>query len=234
MKLISPGRAGLRDLLGRPAQIKNVKRELGVETATRRWLIGGVLPMWLTAGLADWYRHKQTRIEDTAGARESMIHILMMSEAGVPVALGLFCEVNAGVLATCVGGLALHELTAYWDMAYAEERRPVTPIEQHFHSFLEITPLMATGFLAVLYWDKARSLFGVGERPDIRIRLKRHDPLSGRTRVALLAAMGLFGALPYAEEMIRCLRRSGEIKRALAPTPATRPAAGAAHSYANT
>ncbi|MEU5885207.1 diguanylate cyclase [Spirillospora sp. NPDC047279] len=199
-----------------------MKRSLGVETASRRWLIGGVLPLWLGAGLADWYRHKQTRIEDTAGARESMIHSLMMAEAGVPVALGLFCEVNAGVLATCAGALGVHSATAYWDVSYAEERREVSPIEQHFHSLLEVVPLMATGFLAVLHWDQARALVGVGERPDFRIRFKRRDPLSWKSRAALLGAMGLFGVLPYAEEMLRCLRADPSLRaRPEAPEPQT-------------
>jgi hypothetical protein len=80
MKLTPPDRAALRDLVTRPDRGTALKRSLGVETATRRWLIGGVMPLWLGAGLADWYRHRQTRIEDTAGARESMIHSLMMTE----------------------------------------------------------------------------------------------------------------------------------------------------------
>jgi hypothetical protein len=196
-------------------KIAEVKRTLGVEEATRRGLIAGVLPLWLGAGLADWYRHKQTRIEETAGARESMIHILMMAEGGVPVALGLFCEVNAGTLAACAGAVGVHSLTAYWDVSYAEQRRPVTPVEQHIHSLLEVVPLMATGFLAVLHWDQALALIG-REKPDFGIRSKRRDPLSWRTRVALLGAMGVFGALPYAEEMIRCLRARPTLK----PQPA--------------
>ena len=113
---------------------RDLKRSLGVETATRRWLVGAVMPLWLGAGLADWYRHKQTHIENTAGARESMIHSLMMTEAGIPVTLGLFCEVNPGVLAVCATALAAHGLTAYWDVSYAEQRRRVTPVEQHIHS----------------------------------------------------------------------------------------------------
>jgi hypothetical protein len=213
MKPTPPDRAALRDLVTRPARAADLRRSLGVETATRRWLTGGVMPLWLGAGLADWYRHKQTRIEDTAGARESMIHALMMTEAGIPVTLGLFCEVNPGVLAVCMTALAAHSLTAYWDVSYAEERRRVTPVEQHIHSVLEMTPVMATGFLAALYWDQVRALAGFGgERPDFAIRGKRRDPLTGHTKVLLIGAMGLFGALPYAEEMLRCLRRRPTIK----------------------
>lgn len=29
------------------------------------------MPLWLGAGLADWYIHRRTRIQDTAGPRES-------------------------------------------------------------------------------------------------------------------------------------------------------------------
>jgi hypothetical protein len=213
MKLTSPDRAALRDLLTRPATAADVKRSLGVETATRRWLTGGVLPLWLGAGVADWYRHRQTRIEDTAGARESMIHLLMMAEAGIPVNLGLFCEINPGVLAICAAALAAHGLTAYWDVSYAEQRRQVTPAEQHIHSVLEMTPVMATGFLAALYWDQVRALAGAGTaKRDFAIRRKHRNPLTPRGKLVLLAAMGLFGALPYAEEMLRCLRRKPAVK----------------------
>lgn len=105
MKPRPPHLAALRALADPSVRPRDVRRALGVETATRRWLIGGVLPLWLGAGLADWHRHRRTHIETTAGTRESMIHSLMMTEAGIPVALGLFCEVNPGVLATCAGAL---------------------------------------------------------------------------------------------------------------------------------
>ena len=67
MKLTPPDRAALRDLLTRPARAADLKRSLGVETATRRWLTGGVMPLWLGAGLADWYLHRRTHIGRTAG-----------------------------------------------------------------------------------------------------------------------------------------------------------------------
>jgi len=58
------------------------------------------------------------------------LHSLMFAETGVPVLLGLFCKVNARVLATAVGAVAAHSATAYWDQAYAEPRRWVTPAER--------------------------------------------------------------------------------------------------------
>jgi hypothetical protein len=190
-----------------PRGIDDVRRTLGVETATRRLLLGGVMPIWLGAGLADWYRHRQTHIETTAGPRESMIHILMMTETGVPVMLGLFCEVNAGVLLASFATLGVHSATAYWDQTYAEQRRRVTPIEQHIHSLLEVVPLMATGYLMALHWDQARALLGKDRRrPQFALRLKRRDPLSTTTRIGLLTALAVFGVLPYTEEFLRCWR----------------------------
>jgi hypothetical protein len=212
MKLRAPDKAQLTGLLRRPGTLRELRRSVGVEAAGRRQLIGGVLPLWLGAGLADWQRHRKTHIEDTSGARESLIHSLMMAEAGVPLTLGLFCEVNSGVLAACVGTLGVHSLTAYWDVTYAEQRRRVSPVEQHIHSLLEVVPLMATGFLSALYWDEARKLIGRGGSPDLRIRRKSRDPLNARTRLAIIGAMGVFGGLPYAEEMWRCLRARPTLK----------------------
>jgi hypothetical protein len=184
------------------------RRRAGVEDATRRALQGFVLPIWIGAGIADWWCHRRTDIEHTAGTTESAIHAAMMIEGGVPAMLGLFCEVNAGVLALTYGTLAAHELTAVWDVAYADGRRDVTPTEQHVHGFLERVPLMATVLLTVLHWDQARSVFGAGGRPDRQIRLKRR-PLSVRYRMGVLAAVTALVAVPYGEELVRCLRTDG-------------------------
>jgi len=215
---------GLRDLTSRlPHSPSDLRRTAGIENATRRLLLGGVMPLWLGAGLADWYLHRRTRIEDTAGPRESALHSLMFAETGAPVLLGLFCEVNAGVLATAVGAVAAHSATAYWDQAYAEPRRQVTPVEQHVHSLLEVSPIMATFLLTALHWDQAKALAGQDRQPPrFRPRLKRRDPLSATSRVALLAAVTVFGVLPYAEEFVRCWRATPRLSPLPEPAePAT-------------
>jgi hypothetical protein len=208
----------LRGLTRRlPPGPADLRRMAGTEDAVRRLLLGGVMPLWLGAGLADWYLHRRTRIQDTAGPRESAIHCLMFAETGVPVLLGLFCEVNAGVLATAAGAVAAHSATAYWDQSYAEPRRRVAPVEQHVHSLLEVSPVMAAFLLTALHWDQAKALTGRGRQPPrFRVRLKRRDPLSPAARITLLTAVTLFGVLPYAEELLRCWRAS----RTLRPLPA--------------
>jgi hypothetical protein len=176
-----------------------------VDEATRRALQWFVVPLWLGAGVADWWCHRRTDIEHTAGIKESAIHAAMMVEGGLPTMLGLFCEVNAGVLATTYGTLAVHELTAIWDVAYADDRREVTPTEQHVHGFLERVPLMATAFLTVLHWDQARSMVGRRGKADWKLKRKRRQ-LSREYRAGLLAAVAALVALPYGEELLRCAR----------------------------
>lgn len=73
------------------AHLRRPGRAPTAERAGRQLLLGGVMPMWLGAGLADRYLHRRTHIEDTAGPRESLVHWLMFAETGVPVLLGLFC-----------------------------------------------------------------------------------------------------------------------------------------------
>jgi hypothetical protein len=215
---------GLRDLTRRlPPGPADLRRTAGIENATRRLLLGGVMPLWLGAGLADWYLHRRTKIQDTAGPRESALHSLMFAETGVPVLLGLFCEVNAGVIATAIGAVASHSATAYWDQAYAEPRRPVTPVEQHVHSLLEVSPIMATFLLTALHWDQAKALVGQDRQPPrFGLRLKRRDPLTTTARVTLLAAVTVFGVLPYAEELLRCWRANPRLSPLPEPAePAT-------------
>ena len=134
----------------------------------------------------------------------------MFAETGVPVLLGLFCEVNAGVIATAAGAVAAHSATAYWDQAYAEPRRRVTPIEQRVHSLLEGSPIMATFLLTALHWDQAKALAGQDRQPPrFRPRLNTPRPLvPGRPRHASDRGHRVRGAAVHAEELLRCWRAS--------------------------
>jgi hypothetical protein len=169
-------------------------------------LLGFVVPLWTIAGLADWVCHRRTDIEHTAGTREALIHLAMMTEAGTGTVLGLLFEINAGVIAATYTALALHQATAVWDVSYADDHREVTPTEQHIHGLLEQVPVMASMLITVLHWDEAVALVGRGrKRPDFRLRRKR-QPLPGRQIGAVLAGMTALGLLPYLEEIARCRR----------------------------
>jgi hypothetical protein len=213
-------RAPFRRGHGRRRVFSEVRRRAGVDDATRRLLLGFVVPTWIGAGLADWACHRRSDIEHTAGTRESAIHAAMMTEAGIPALLGLLFEVNAGVLASTLAALGLHQATAVWDVAYADGRRQVTPTEQHVHGLLEQVPVMASAFLLVLHWDQALALLRLSaERPRFRLETKR-DPLSRPYLTALFAAIIALIAVPYGNELWRCQRAAREqITRARAPDP---------------
>jgi hypothetical protein len=62
MELSPPDHAVLRDLAHRPAAtIADLRRSPGVDVATRRWLIGVVMSLWLGAGLLDWRFHRRAK-----------------------------------------------------------------------------------------------------------------------------------------------------------------------------
>jgi hypothetical protein len=173
-----------------------------LETVTRRFIMYFIVPLWHAAGIADWLCHRRTAIEKTTGVKESLLHLAMLGEMGVPVLACLFLEINAPVIALMIAAFFAHEATALWDVSYAVTRRKVTPIEQHVHSFLEMLPLMAASFIIVLHWDKFLELLGLRGRRDMNVRLKR-DPLPAPYIVAALGAVVLFEMLPYLEELRR-------------------------------
>jgi len=167
-----------------------------------------VVPLWIAAGFADWLCHRSSHIEHNAGARESLLHLLLLGESSIPVLAALFLEINAGVLALALTALVVHQITAMLDVEYATTVRFVSPNEQHVHGFLEVIPLMATVLVVILYWPQFLSLFGLGsERADFSVSLK-HSPLPVSYLVAVLAAIFLFNVAPYLEELRRCLRVS--------------------------
>jgi hypothetical protein len=134
-----------------------------VGEVTTRCLLYGLLPSWFVPELADWMMHRRTRIEDTAGTRESVIHALMMAEVGIPIAATPRYEVDPALLAVQPGGAAVHEATALWDVRTAvDSGREVRPIEQHIHSFPESLPFGAPASPMCLHADQVKSLLRRG------------------------------------------------------------------------
>ncbi|MFZ3238131.1 MAG: hypothetical protein WA417_10825 [Stellaceae bacterium] len=193
---------------GLPATANNKLKPLDNTALTRQFLLYYIVPLWLAAGVSDWVCHRVTKIEKTTGAKESLLHLLMLAEVSVPVVAALFLEITTPVAALMILIFLLHEATALWDVSYAVTRREVTPIEQHVHSFLEMVPLMAISFVAVLHWPQFSALLGQGEEPpDLSIRAKDR-PLPPRYVAAALGATIIFELLPYLEELSRTLRAS--------------------------
>jgi hypothetical protein len=173
---------------------------------TQALLLYFIMPVWFLAGLADYLCHRATDIEHNAGPKESLIHLLMFGEFAVPILMCLFFEINALIFAVMIIAFLAHEATALWDVSYAIERRYVSPLEQHVHSFLEMIPLMAGLIVAIRHWGQFLALFGLGpETARFTLQLKA-EPLPLVYIVLVLGSALLLDLLPYLEELWRGIR----------------------------
>jgi hypothetical protein len=175
-------------------------------SATASLLIFAVLPLWIAAGLADYFCHRATSIETTSGTLESVLHLVQFALVGLPVTLALFVDINAGYFLIAGIFVVLHHAVAAVDLVFANPRRRIAPREQMVHSFLEILPITALMLLAVLYWPQLLALFGLGPQEPVfapRIRL-----LPVALIVGILGAAFLLNFLPYLEELLRCIAQA--------------------------
>jgi hypothetical protein len=176
-----------------------------------------ILPLWFAAGFADYLFHRRTKIEESSGVRESLIHHLMLAEIGLPLIMAAFFRINAGLIVIFIVCLIAHEITANIDIRYAEDHgRDVSPTEDQVHSVLEILPLTAALLVILPHFGQAMALFGVGpEHADFSIGLKAPPELWKILFTA--AALVLLVIGPYTEETIRCLRAARRATASLTP-----------------
>jgi hypothetical protein len=177
-----------------------------MENPTQALLLYFIMPVWFLAGLADYLCHRATDIEHTAGPKESLLHLLMFGEVAIPLLMCLFLEINSLVFAVMIVAFLAHEATALWDVSYAINRRYVSPLEQHVHSFLELIPLMAGLMIAISHWPQLLALFGLGsEAPRFAIEWK-NEPVPIAYVVSVLGTALALELLPYLEELWRGIR----------------------------
>ena len=169
-------------------------------------LMVAVLPVWIMAGFTDYLCHRAARIERNSGLPESLLHLVQFGLIGIPTILALLLAINAAFFLIAMATILLHHGVAYLDVRYANRTREVPPFEQMVHSFLEILPLMALGLLAVLHWRDVLALAGYAPPPQsFTFRLKE-PPLPLWYVLSVMGAAAIFNALPYGEELLRCLR----------------------------
>jgi hypothetical protein len=183
----------------------------------REVLIYIVLPLWVLAGFADYLCHRSTDIEDANGAKESVLHWLMLGEAGMPVIIAAFFQVNALVIGFAIVCLVLHEITGHIDLRVAMRTRNVTALEQQFHSLLEVLPFTALLLLSIMHWGQAEALFGLGpQAADFSLTFAGWPGWTAVGPPAL--AVLIFALIPYAEEFVRGLRAERATEHKSEPT----------------
>ena len=174
-----------------------------------------VIPLWIAAGLADWWCHRRTRIERTSGLPENIFHWALLAQGGVAVLAVSLLEIDAAVLMLVFAAFLAHEVSTWIELRYTVPLRDVRPGEQMVHSFMELLPLVMLALLAVMRWDEVVALFD-GGAADWSLRLKA-QPWPDSYLVGMLAAVAVFNVLPLGEEAWRCIRW-GAAARASHPT----------------
>jgi hypothetical protein len=177
----------------------------GMERQIHNYVLFIAAPVWIGAGLLDYFWHRRTRIETTSGPKESVMHLLMLTE-GAPIALApLLFEINSGVLLLLMGAFIAHESTAAWDISMTAPRRVIQPGEQHIHSVLEMMPFCVASLYLASHWERFRTMLRNPRREDFQLRLKR-SRASTPEIAGLVSAITLFDFLPHVEELWRCWR----------------------------
>jgi hypothetical protein len=155
-------------------------------------------------GVGDYLCHRATQIEHTSGIAESALHLVQLGEIGLPVLAGLLFEVNTSVLLLMAIAAVVHTFTAWWDVAYSERRRRLTPFEQVVHGFLIVIPVVAAALIIAQYWDSFSAMWN--EAPaEWSLRLKS-APIPPHYLAAVLLPGAAFAGLPALEEFVRCWR----------------------------
>ena len=165
-------------------------------------MIGYVIfPIWLLAGVLDFWLHQRTDIATTAGPRESRLHVAQTLQVAIPVLIVLFLELNLLALALLVAAAVAHTVTSYWDIRYASQRRTILPLEQVVHAFMFTLPIFVPALLLLMHWQ-------VVEAPTVppdagtgawSLRL-RDPPWGANVIVTVLATSFVFGLLPALAE----------------------------------
>lgn len=164
-----------------------------------------LLPLWLASGVADYFCHRRLKIETTSGFSESLLHLMMQGEAGVPVLASLFLETNAAVIGLSILGFVAHQLTMAWDLSYAARWRPMPPTEQLIHGSLEMMPFCSLSFMICQHWDQFKALLR-GTPELLQLKLKDRPLPRAYTRSITLGAASV--GLLFLEEAWRCIKAS--------------------------
>ena len=164
-----------------------------------------ILPIWTIAGTVDWWCHRKTKIEETSGLKESIIHSIMGIQVGLPIIACLVFEVNVLLMLFCFFILITHEYVAHQDIVWATPRREISHLEIHAHSYLSTVPFYLIGLIVVRRWDTFIKMITLDWSGEMSLVL-RSEPIGGTPYYLpyYLTFALCVGVVPYVEENIRC------------------------------
>ena len=163
------------------------------------------LPLWGVAGFVDWCCHRATRIEQTSGLKESLIHSLMGIQMAVPILLCLLFKVNVLIMLICVLAWLAHEAVAHYDVHYAAPKRHISVWEMHAHNYLATLPLYMLLLIIVINYPVFIKLVSFNWQGEVYLQRMPYAHGSEHYLHYDLSVMAMVCVLPYLEENLRCL-----------------------------
>ena len=163
------------------------------------------LPLWGIAACIDWYCHKVTKIEENTGLKESILHSVMGIQVGIPIFLCLLFQVNLLILGICAFSVILHEFVAHMDVKLAVPEREISVWEMHAHSYLATIPIYLFVLILIINWDVLELLMAGKTEGQFRFQLISYSH-GGDDYLPKYLAFTVLCAIPYIEELVRCLR----------------------------
>src|SRR5687767_3001197 len=115
------------------------------------FLTAVLYPLWLLAGFYDYICHRRTDIERTSGAAESRYHLAQFASLAVPLVCAALLEVTPLVFTILVLFVLMHTVLGVADVAYTQDRRYISPLEQFVHGFMSVLPVVAVGLVGIIH-----------------------------------------------------------------------------------
>jgi hypothetical protein len=169
-------------------------------------ILYGVLPLWGITGFIDWCCHRATRIEQTSGLKESLMHSVMGIQLGIPIILCLAFQVNVLLLLLCIAAWLSHEFVAHWDVATAAPKRVISIWEMHVHNYMATIPLYLLALIMIINWEVTIRLVTLEWHGQMRLE-PLPAPLGSSNYIRnYLIFMAILCVVPYIEENLRCWR----------------------------
>jgi hypothetical protein len=164
----------------------------------------GFYPAWLIAGAFDYWCHRRSSIESTSGVVESLYHVAQLATMAIIVlGIALFAGSLTAFAIVVAAGLC-HTVLSYLDVRFTDQRRYISPLEQHVHAVLDIVPLASIALWIVLEWPNASGTW----------RLQWRTPmLSGLQLAAIFISVFVVAGAPVLEELWRTARAAGRMRK---------------------
>jgi hypothetical protein len=167
------------------------------------WIL---LPAWIVCGFLDWICHRKSGIAEHCGPWESILHLMLLAEAGAALLIGLLLELNESALALIALCFLAHEITGYADIRFAHARRNLSPAEQRIHDYMTAIPVTALVLVGIMHGDAVAALASEPVRIFTVPLQGKATPLPDAQVLGILGAVVLLDLIPYAEELYHGLR----------------------------